>query len=436
MFFTSEKKKKALVIGISLCIFHSVAYASAPTFRERIAEILGTNPYSIHYKGPKAFNDTSLEVAEPAGDQSVFEEEAKGEAGNFSSLLYESAAYRKQLESLTKKADKKISNPKPVKSLQSGEKPSSKELIEKIDDVLTKEDLLEIKDLLKTALKDKDKELAKTAISSLHKETYRTADKSPLEAKSEPVKRTLNTDKVYDLPVRIEEDESLDYLESNEENSETKLFTYRRGESYEVSSAPGYITDIQLMAGEQLLNITIGDTRSWTIETKAISGQNTWHVYVKPLQVGISTNAIIETDKHTYSLRLVAERDYAPIVSWIYPEEREAVYKPEGVTMEVENVQELNFDYKVSKAKKYPWTPETVFDDGFKTYFVLSDKAAMKYTPAVFQKRASGQLIHLDYRVINNMLVVNKVCEEFFLCTDNNDFVNVKNCSADNIWGR
>lgn len=434
MFFTSEKKKKALVIGISLCIFHSVAYASAPTFRERIAEILGTNPYSIHYKGPKAVNDTSLEVAEPAGDQSVFEEDAKAETDNFSSLLDESAAYRKQLESLTKKAEKKISNPKPVKSLQSGEKPSSKELIEKIDDVLTKEDLLEIKDLLKTALKDK--ELAKTAISSLHKETYRTVDKSPLEAKSEPVKRTLNTDKVYDLPVRIEEDESLDYLESNEENSETKLFTYRRGESYEVSSAPGYITDIQLMAGEQLLNITIGDTRSWTIETKAISGQNTWHVYVKPLQVGISTNAIIETDKHTYSLRLVAERDYAPIVSWIYPEEREAVYKPEGVTMEVESVQELNFDYKVSKAKKYPWTPETVFDDGFKTYFVLSDKAAMKYTPAVFQKRASGQLIHLDYRVINNMLVVNKVCEEFFLCTDNNDFVNIKNCSADNIWGR
>lgn len=434
MFFTSEKKKKALVIGISLCIFHSVAYASAPTFRERIAEILGTNPYSIHYKGPKAVNDTSLEATDPAGDQSVFEEDAKAETDNFSSLLDESAAYRKQLESLTKKADKKISNPKPVKSLQSGEKPSSKELIEKIDDVLTKEDLLEIKDLLKTALKDK--ELAKTAISSLHKETYRTADKSPLEAKSEPVKRTLNTDKVYDLPVRIEEDESLDYLESNEENSETKLFTYRRGESYEVSSAPGYITDIQLMAGEQLLNITIGDTRSWTIETKAISGQNKWHVYVKPLQVGISTNAIIETDKHTYSLRLVAEREYAPIVSWIYPEEREAVYKPEGVTMEVESVQELNFDYKVSKAKKYPWAPETVFDDGFKTYFVLSNEAAMKYTPAVFQKRASGQLIHLDYRVINNMLVVNKVCEEFFLCTDNNDFVNVKNCSADNIWGR
>lgn len=434
MFFTSEKKKKALVIGISLCIFHSVAYGSAPTFRERIAEILGTNPYSIHYKGPKAFNDTSLKATEPAGDQSVFEEEAKAETDNFSSLLEESAAYRKQLESLTKKADKKISNPKPVKSSQSEEKPSSKELIEKIDDVLTKEDLLEIKDLLKTALKDK--ELAKTAISSLHKETYRTADKSPLEAKSEPVKRTLNTDKVYDLPVRIEEDESLDYLESNEENSETKLFTYRRGESYEVSSAPGYITDIQLMAGEQLLNITIGDTRSWTIETKAISGQNTWHVYVKPLQVGISTNAIIETDKHTYSLRLVAERDYAPIVSWIYPEEREAVYKPEGVTMEVESVQELNFDYKVSKAKKYPWTPETVFDDGFKTYFVLSDEVAMKYTPAVFQKRASGQLIHLDYRVINNMLVVNKVCEEFFLCTDNNDFVNIKNCSADNIWGQ
>ena len=107
MFFTSEKKKKALVIGISLCIFHSVAYASAPTFRERIAEILGTNPYSIHYKGPKAVNDTSLEATDPAGDQSVFEEDAKAETDNFSSLLDESAAYRKQLESLTKKADKK-----------------------------------------------------------------------------------------------------------------------------------------------------------------------------------------------------------------------------------------------------------------------------------------------------------------------------------------
>jgi len=235
---------------------------------------------------------------------------------------------------------------------------------------------------------------------------------------------------VYQPEIVVEEDTTLDLFEDNAANENAALYEYARGESYDVYAAPGFISDVQLKPGEQITGITIGDAISWSVETR-LAADKTWHVYVKPLQLGVITNMIINTDSHYYSLRLIADSDYSPVVSWTYPGEAREEYNPQGISMEVESVQDINFDYSVSG--KESWTPETVFDDGAKTYLILPDGAAARHTPVVFQKRA-GLLLNLDYKIVNNTIILDRVCNEIFMATSNSDRVVIKNEHAVMPW--
>ena len=102
---------------------------------------------------------------------------------------------------------------------------------------------------------------------------------------------------VYQPEIVVEEDTTLDLFEDNAANENVALYEYARGESYDVYAAPGFISDVQLKTGEQITGITIGDAISWSVETR-LAADKTWHVYVKPLQLGVVTNMIINTDCH------------------------------------------------------------------------------------------------------------------------------------------
>lgn len=239
----------------------------------------------------------------------------------------------------------------------------------------------------------------------------------------EPAPAAEMPEEVWQPQIVIEEDTSLDLFEDNAANENAALYEYTRGRSYDVYAAPGFISDVQLKPGEEITGITIGDAISWSVETR-LAADKTWHVYVKPLQLGVITNMIINTDSHYYSLRLIADKDYSPGVSWTYPGEAREEYNPQGISMEVESVQDINFDYDVTG--KYSWTPETVFDDGVKTYLVLPEGAATRHTQVVFQKRG-GLLFNLDYRIVNNTIILDRVCDEIYLVTSSTDRVVIKN---------
>ena len=234
----------------------------------------------------------------------------------------------------------------------------------------------------------------------------------------------------FEPQIFVEEDTSLDIWEDNSANENAVLYEYSRGESYDVYAAPGFISDVQLKPGEQITGITIGDAVSWSVETR-LAADKTWHVYIKPLQLGVVTNMIINTDSHYYSLRLIADSDYSPVVSWTYPGEAREEYSTQGISMEVESVQDINFDYRVSG--KYSWTPESVFDDGFKTYLVLPEGKAARYTPVIFQKRGDV-LLNMDYRIVNDTIILGRVCNEIYLVTSNTERVVIKNEHAVTPW--
>lgn len=234
----------------------------------------------------------------------------------------------------------------------------------------------------------------------------------------------------FEPEILVEEDTSLDIWEDNSANENAALYEYSRGESYDVYAAPGFISDVQLKPGEQITGITIGDAVSWSVETR-LAADKTWHVYIKPLQLGVVTNMIINTDSHYYSLRLIADEDYSPVVSWTYPGEGREEYSQQGISMEVESVQDINFDYRVSG--KYSWTPESVFDDGFKTYLVLPKGKAARHTPVIFQKRGDV-LLNMDYRIVNDTIIIDRVCNEIYMVTSNTGRVVIKNEHGVSPW--
>src|SRR3989449_4507525 len=92
-----------------------------------------------------------------------------------------------------------------------------------------------------------------------------------------------------------------------------------------VTCQPLRVCDIELEAGEEILNVSLGDSNRW-LASPAFSGDGeglTPHVLVKPTELRIATNAVITTTRRTYYLGLVSRTDAAHVrrVKFYYPQD-------------------------------------------------------------------------------------------------------------------
>lgn len=189
-------------------------------------------------------------------------------------------------------------------------------------------------------------------------------------------------------------------------------FDYDPGSTYQVYCRPGFSTDVQLAPGEKVLKITAGDKINW--EYRYMADRNGYHLYISPTQMGLETNLIIITDKHNYQLTLATSKQFYPIVMWNYPQEFYDVQDDKNIVMEVKSVDQLDFKYNVSRAEEYPWTPECVFDDGFRTFIRLAPGKADKYRPLLMIKKA-GRWMLAQYAVKSDAFVVAETFREAML---------------------
>ena len=90
---------------------------------------------------------------------------------------------------------------------------------------------------------------------------------------------------------------------------------------------PLRICDIELEAGEGVLNIALGDSERW-IASKMESGPEDGrraHVVVKPTEFDLSTNLVITTDRRVYHLGLIStleeDASYFRSVRFYYPQD-------------------------------------------------------------------------------------------------------------------
>lgn len=212
--------------------------------------------------------------------------------------------------------------------------------------------------------------------------------------------------------VLIIEDGSVDGNDVDDDKAlnDCRYYTYKAGTKNLIMTFPGIITDVVLQAGETIEQIRVGDKHRWEIDTFTDSSDGASHVYIQPIQENIRTNMVILTDRRTYQLSLDTSVFYDSIVAWKYPGEAQAPapVKKEAV-MEVESADMLSFDYVIQRSKKYDWAPRFIFDDGFNTYIAIDPDEIAKNPPAIFTENRIGNLVLVDYELVDDNIILNKV---------------------------
>jgi type IV secretion system protein VirB9 len=203
-----------------------------------------------------------------------------------------------------------------------------------------------------------------------------------------------------------------------------QLYPYTPGSLYQVYTSPTQVTDIALEKGEELITVSAGDTKRWTVgDTISGSGPNQQvHVLVKPMAANLSTNAVITSSKRTYYLDLKSFADtYMAAVSWRYPHDaikkmrskmpkkpyfQKASFKTADLKLKKED---LKFDYLI-KGDTPNWRPTRVFDDGKKVYIQFPKDLAVSEAPPLFVTDRKGKKSKLvNYRVKGEYYVVDRL---------------------------
>ncbi|MGD9687721.1 MAG: P-type conjugative transfer protein TrbG [Desulfobacter sp.] len=185
---------------------------------------------------------------------------------------------------------------------------------------------------------------------------------------------------------------------------------------------PYKVADLELQPGEVINSMVLGDNARWFAEI-VFSGSgdiSTSHVVFKALDSGLTTTAVITTDRRVYHINLKSDRKkHMLYTGFVYPEdhiaitnaarEKEIKEKEKRTTAEGFDIAKLNFDYEISG--DVGWKPLQVFDNGVKTYIKLPKLQEM---PMFMVKTTAGKGL-VNYRVKNNCFIVDRIFDQAYL---------------------
>ena len=186
------------------------------------------------------------------------------------------------------------------------------------------------------------------------------------------------------------------------------------------------VTDIELQAGEQINNISIGDSARWLVEP-AVTGASVaevQHIILKPMDVGLETSLIVTTNRRTYHFRLKSHKtQYKPKVSFIYPDavqarflalkERQTEEKEKNTIPETqEYLGNLDFAYRISGSA--PWKPVRVYNDGVKTIIQMPPKMKQTEAPSLLVLNGDEEVM-VNYRLQGDRFIVDQLFNKAML---------------------
>ena len=195
-----------------------------------------------------------------------------------------------------------------------------------------------------------------------------------------------------------------------------------------IVAAPMQVCDVELQAGETVHEIVVGDSSRWMVDSgTAGSGANsTAHLFIKPVDAGLESSAVITTDRRVYHLRLVSQRSgHTPYVGFLYSEslKQQAAWKQARDAKEKEwqsttvdgkaaDLSALNFNYEVKG--KANWKPERVYDDGRQTFIRLPEKSASGEMPVLLVRKGKQDVL-VNYRVKDSAMIVDGLFDRIAL---------------------
>ena len=188
---------------------------------------------------------------------------------------------------------------------------------------------------------------------------------------------------------------------------------------------------LQLEQGEEIIDIPrCGDTAQWAISPSKPDERRPPHIYIKPLDSGLTTNLTVVTDRRTYMVELKSRNDkYTPMISFRYPEnERRAwqAYLAEQERQEEQkqhnnriragkisfDAEDLDFNYSIEGDAR--WKPARVFNDGVKTYIKMP-KVMKMYEAPVLLTVNDGKEALVNYRLHDDLFIVDQLFDRAVL---------------------
>jgi type IV secretion system protein TrbG len=199
-----------------------------------------------------------------------------------------------------------------------------------------------------------------------------------------------------------------------------QVYPWMEGALYRLYASPEKVSTIALQPGEELIDVSTGDTVRWVIGD-TISGQGParrTHILIKPTLPDIQTNLVVLTDRRTYHIELVSTKQtYMASVSWTYPTDSlVALRKQNAAAREEEQrvadrgvrLDNLNFRYRI-EGDSPPWRPLRAFDDGRKVYIQMPSGLSQGEAPPLFVAGADGRPALVNYRVRGTYYIVDRM---------------------------
>ena len=200
-----------------------------------------------------------------------------------------------------------------------------------------------------------------------------------------------------------------------------------------ITCAPLHICVINLLPGEHITNLSIGDSVRWMVQT-ADAG-HTPVVVVKPVAAGLTTNLVVTTDAgRVYYMTLVSRQHrYVPQIGFYDPQQivirmqRQAdaqvaqdEQKKQAVVAQLGTVDPADLDFDYHCAGDDPdgidrdLLPVRVFSGGGHTYLQMQGGMTFRDAPAVF-RFDGGKTELINSRLANNYFVIDGLPEKFKL---------------------
>lgn len=195
-----------------------------------------------------------------------------------------------------------------------------------------------------------------------------------------------------------------------------------------ILAAPMQVCDVELQVGETVHEIVVGDSARWMVDSGSVgSGASAAaHLFIKPVDAGLESSAVITTDRRVYHLRLVSQRSgHTPYVGFLYSEslKQQASWKQAREAKEKEwqsttvngksvDLSALNFNYEVKG--KARWKPERVYDDGRQTFIRLPEGSKSGEMPVLLVRKGKQDVL-VNYRVKDSAMIVDGLFERIAL---------------------
>lgn len=195
---------------------------------------------------------------------------------------------------------------------------------------------------------------------------------------------------------------------------------------------------IEFEEGEAVQTISMGDTSAW--QTTVMDNK----LFLKPILNFANTNMTIMTNKRTYHFELdaveaasVTEDDVLFYIKFMYPESGDKnivvldVNSKRSDLPDLRNLDAYNFDYEYSGSDNI--APSKVFDDGEFTYIEFPNKNSYEM-PAIYAVDSDGYEAMVNYRIVENYIVVEQLASNFTL-RSGNDIVCIYNNNLYSLKG-